>query len=66
MPGSLQSGFIVKVLAISAAIAILIKFGGPSLVIPATPAIALTIVLLPTVIMAIALGWRYVTTANQR
>lgn len=66
VPGSLQSGFIVKVTAISAGVAILIKFGGPRLAIPATPAIALTIVLLPTIVMAIALGWRGQMTANKR
>jgi membrane protein implicated in regulation of membrane protease activity len=38
---------------------LLIKYIGPSLSIPATPTNALIIVLLPTIVMAIALVWRF-------
>lgn len=53
-----QAGFILKVLILSAAISVLIKYGGPTLDIAATPAKALVAVFLPTLIVAIALLWR--------
>lgn len=49
---------VLKVLIASTLISIAIKYGGPFLPIPATSAVALGIVLLPTVIMAIALTYR--------
>lgn len=58
-----QTGFIFKVLAISAGLSILIKYGGPSLFIPPTLTNVLIVVLMPTVVMAIALGGRYVLTS---
>lgn len=64
--GLQQPGFLLKVLAISAGIAVLIKYYGPSLAIPATSSVALAIVLLPTVLMAIALTWRYIMTVSKR
>ena len=51
-------GLILKVLMASLLIAIAIKYLGPQLSVPATSSIALTAVLLPTIILAIALGWR--------
>jgi hypothetical protein len=54
-----QLGFIVKLLLISALISLLIKYAFPYLAIPGTDTVALIIVLLPTVIMAIALLWRF-------
>lgn len=57
-----QAGFILKVLLISAGLSILIKYGGPILSIPATPTNALTLVFVPTLIMAIALLWRSLQT----
>ncbi|MBO3460768.1 hypothetical protein G7B40_022375 [Aetokthonos hydrillicola Thurmond2011] len=54
-----QLGFILKVFLLSTGIPFLIKYIGPSLSIPATPTSALIIVLLPTTVMAIALGWRF-------
>ncbi len=51
--------FIVKLLLLSALLSLLIKYATPSLVIPATAINALIIVLLPPVIMAIALLWRF-------
>jgi hypothetical protein len=56
-----QMGFIVKLLVLSALLSALIKYAAPSLPIPSTDAIALIFVLLPTVIIAIALAWRFQT-----
>ncbi|MCP6760590.1 MAG: hypothetical protein NHB32_18015 [Fischerella sp. CENA71] len=53
-----QLGFLLKVFLLSAVISLLIKYAGPFLFIPATSINALIIVLLPTVMMAIALLWR--------
>jgi spore maturation protein SpmB len=52
-------GFIVKVFLASGLIAIAIKYAAPFLAISGTNAIALTLVLSPTILMAIALGWRW-------
>jgi hypothetical protein len=49
---------VLKVLLLSTVIAILIKYGGASLNLPATSGTAIGLVLLPTIVMAIALGWR--------
>lgn len=57
-----QTGFIFKVLVISTGLSILIKYGGPSLSIPPTLTNVLIVVLMPTVVVAIALGGRYVLT----
>ncbi|WP_066377679.1 MULTISPECIES: hypothetical protein [unclassified Anabaena] len=53
-----QLGFIVKLLVISTLLSVLLKYTAPHPPIPATDVNALIIVLLPTVIMAIALWWR--------
>jgi hypothetical protein len=53
-----QAGFILKVLVISAALSILIKYVGPILNIGATSVNVLIGVFLPTLIMAGVLGWR--------
>jgi len=50
--------FILKVLLFSTVISILIKYGGASLNLPATSGTAIGLVLLPTIVMAIALSWR--------
>lgn len=52
------SGFVVKVLIASTAIAWAIKGLGSRLPLPETSAIALTMVLLPTLLMSVALAWR--------
>ena len=52
-------GFIGKVIAISAIVSIGIKEIGPQLAIPATPAIVMTLVLLPTVLMGLVLALQY-------
>lgn len=49
---------ILKILALSAMLAIGIKSLGPLLSLPATTPVALTIVLFPTLAMGFALGWR--------
>ncbi|MGJ5673546.1 MAG: hypothetical protein ACR9NN_08055 [Nostochopsis sp.] len=54
-----QLGFVLKVFLLSAVISLWIKYAGPFLFIPGTSINALIIVLLPTVIMAIALLWRF-------
>lgn len=54
-----QFGFIFKLLFISAGLSILIKYGGSNLSLPATQLTVLTLVLLPTFVMAIILGLRY-------
>lgn len=60
-----QAGFILKVLVISTAVSALIKYGGPALSVPATPAIVLTFVVLPTLVMVIALFTRYTKGRRQ-
>ena len=54
-----QAGFILELLILSVGLSILIKYGGPSLSISGTPTNVLTIVFVPTLVMAIALGARY-------
>ena len=50
--------FVLKVLLLSAAISLFIKYVAPNLSIPETATTALIIVLLPNVIMATILGWQ--------
>ena len=52
-------GFIVKIAIASLLLSLLIKYGGQTLPIIPTNTIALTIVLLPSIILAIILGFRY-------
>ncbi|WP_427157161.1 hypothetical protein ACQFX9_17140 [Aliinostoc sp. HNIBRCY26] len=54
-----QLSFIVKLLLASALLSALIKYVAPYFPLPATDATALVTVLLPTLIMAIALAWRF-------
>ena len=53
-----QLGFVMKVLGVSAAIAIAFKTVAPRLAIPATPAVSLAIVLLPSIIVGAILTWQ--------
>lgn len=53
-----EVGLILKVLALSSLLSVLIKQGGPTLSIPATTTLALTAALLPALLMGIALVWR--------
>ncbi|AVH64446.1 hypothetical protein CDG77_14450 [Nostoc sp. 'Peltigera membranacea cyanobiont' 213] len=54
-----QLGLVLKLLLLSALLSFLIKYAGPNLSIPATATNALTIILLPIAIIAIALLWRF-------
>jgi hypothetical protein len=56
-----QTGFIFKVLLISAGLSILIKYGGPILSIPATPTNALLLVLVPTLLWRSLSGYGHKT-----
>ena len=56
---SSQASFIVKILLLSTVLSWLIKYGGRYLVLEASTTTALTIVLLPSVIIGLILGWRY-------
>ena len=53
-----HAGFIFKVLVISAGLSVLIKYGGPIIYFTPTPTQVLTLVFVPTLVMAIALGGR--------
>jgi len=54
-----QTGFIFKVLLLSAVMSVLIKYGGAYLPILPTSITALIVVLLPSIVMAIALFQRF-------
>jgi hypothetical protein len=54
-----QLSLIFKVLIASAALSVGIKTLGPHLFIPATSGVALTLVLLPTLILGLVLGVQY-------
>lgn len=53
-----QFGFLVKVLVFSAALSLLIKYGGRLLPLAPTATNALIGVIFPTLALALALGWR--------
>ena len=61
-----QLGFIAELMIISAVVSYLIKYGGAYLPLTGTPSQALFIVLLPTVVMAIALYLRYLFHKSKR
>ncbi|MFB2896339.1 hypothetical protein ACE1CI_25805 [Aerosakkonemataceae cyanobacterium BLCC-F50] len=54
-----QTEFLLKVFILSAVLSAIIKFVCPYFNVPAETQIVLIIVLLPTVVLAIALWWRY-------
>ncbi len=56
-----QVNFVLKLLILSALLSILIKYAGPLAPIPANAVNALILVISPSVIMAIALVWRFQT-----
>jgi hypothetical protein len=58
-----QAGLIVKLLIYSLAISIFIKYAGPALSISDNATSAIIAILSPTVILAIALWWRF---SNQK
>jgi hypothetical protein len=55
---STQANFILKVLIFSGGISTLIKYGGSSLPVEATPVNALIAIVTPTFVLAITLLWR--------
>jgi hypothetical protein len=63
--GLKQFGFIFELLIISTALSYLIKYGGQYLSIFVIPQNALLIVLMPSVVMAIALLLRYAIASKQ-
>lgn len=60
-----QFGFIFELLIISTVLSYIIKYGGSYLSIFVTPQNALLVVLMPTVVMAIALLVRYAIASKQ-
>jgi hypothetical protein len=53
-----QITFVLKVLLLSAGLAVAIRYLAPLLNVPATAVTALVMVLVPMLIVAIGLGWR--------
>lgn len=56
--------FILKIFILSAVLSSIIKYVCPYFNVPAESQIALIVVLLPTVVLAIALWWRYQQQQN--
>jgi hypothetical protein len=56
-----QMGFLLKLLLLSTLLSILVKYSSPSFLIPPTVTNALLLVLLPTLILAIALCGRFIS-----
>ena len=56
---STQAGFIFKILLLSMGISLSIKYGGEYLPLKPTATTASIIVLLPSLVMGLILGWRY-------
>ena len=54
-----QAGFVFKILLLSTALSLSIKYGGRYLGLQPTVTTALAIVLLPSLIVGLILGWRY-------
>jgi len=54
-----QAGFILKILLLSTVISIVIKYGGQLIPLKATTSLALITVFLPSLIIALILGWQY-------
>ncbi|WP_225938169.1 hypothetical protein [Leptothermofonsia sichuanensis] len=52
-------GFVLKVIVLSAGLAIAIKYGGPLLQIPTSTTTALVGVWFPVLLMLAILGWRW-------
>ncbi|MEL6500117.1 MAG: hypothetical protein AAFQ23_01750 [Cyanobacteria bacterium J06623_1] len=54
-----QIKFIVKILLLSTGLSLLIKYGGKYLPLQPTNVTALAIVLMPSLIIGLVLGWQY-------
>ena len=55
-----QTGFVIKVLLLSAVLSFLIKYGGRYILIQPTNAIATVIVISPSIVIGLVLGWQYI------
>lgn len=54
-----QAKFIIKILLLSTGLSILIKYGGQHIPIEPTTSLAIIMVLLPSLIMGLVMGWQY-------
>ncbi len=54
-----QVGFVLKIILFSTGLSLLIKYGGQYLLLKPTTSTALTIVLTPSLVFGLILGWRY-------
>lgn len=54
-----QAIFVFKILLFSLGLSLLVKYGGRYLELQPTTITALTIVLMPSVVIGLILGWRY-------
>ena len=54
-----QTGFIIKILLVSTALSVLVKYGGRYVPIEPTNAIATVIVISPSLVIGFVLGWQY-------
>ncbi len=52
-------GFVLKILLLSTVLSLLIKYGGQYLPLTPTTTTALIIVLAPSLLIGLILGWRY-------
>ena len=55
-----QTGFIIKILLLSTILSVLVKYGGRYVPIQPTNAIAIVIVILPSLLIGLILGWKYI------
>ncbi|HIK14139.1 MAG TPA: hypothetical protein IGS53_02375 [Leptolyngbyaceae cyanobacterium M33_DOE_097] len=57
--------FLLKVLVLSLLLSVAIKYGGPYLPVQGNQTTVLTAITLPSIVMAIALGWRWFNTQKR-
>ena len=60
----IQAGFIFKILALSTVLSFLLKYGGRYLLLKPTTTTALIIVLMPSLVTGLVLGWRYYSNSR--
>jgi hypothetical protein len=59
-----QAVFIFKILLLSTGLSLLVKYGGGYLKLQPTTITALIIVLMPSLVLGLILGWRYYQTSD--
>jgi len=59
-----QAIFIFKILLLSTGLSLLVKYGGGYLELQPTTITALIIVLMPSLVLGLILGWRYYQTSD--